>query len=136
MPTASPATARRSARLTTCRRSSGSARTRSMRAPTSTRSACSRIAAAPAGCRFTQPIADAIVHLTSATTTVEADAALRELVAITCRWLAVLALSRLPANDAATNARVRDQARAVIGRDDGGPWLRLARAAAQACPGL
>jgi tRNA A-37 threonylcarbamoyl transferase component Bud32 len=83
-----------------------------------------------------QPIADAIVHLTSATTTVEADAALRELVAITCRWLAVLALSRLPANDAATNARVRDQARAVIGRDDGGAWLRLARAAAQACPGL
>ena len=157
---------RRSARRTTWRPSSGSAPPRSTRAPTSTRSACSRIAASCGTCRFTrtsarargrahqrgaaaaarascrrrspmrscarsrsapersladrarvrrgdpraagtaapeavpifdpatrdawlragpQPIADAIAHLTSATTTVEADAALRELVAITCR---------------------------------------------------
>jgi len=76
-----------------------------------------------------QPIADAIAHLTSATTTVEVDAALRELVAIACRWLAVLGLSGLAGS---TDARVREQARGVIGRDDGTPWLALARAAARA----
>jgi tRNA A-37 threonylcarbamoyl transferase component Bud32 len=76
-----------------------------------------------------QPIADAVAHLTSATTTVEADAALRELVAITCRWLAVLALSGLPETN---DPQVREQARAVVGRDDGSPWLALARAAATA----
>jgi tRNA A-37 threonylcarbamoyl transferase component Bud32 len=76
-----------------------------------------------------QPIADAVAHLTSAVTTVEADAALRELVAITCRWLAVLALSGLPETN---DPRVREQARAVVGRDDGAPWLQLARAAVAA----
>jgi tRNA A-37 threonylcarbamoyl transferase component Bud32/WD40 repeat protein len=76
-----------------------------------------------------QPIADAVAHLTSATTTVEADAALRELIAITCRWLAVLALSGLPESN---DPQVREQARAVVGRDDGSPWLALARAAAAA----
>jgi tRNA A-37 threonylcarbamoyl transferase component Bud32 len=80
-----------------------------------------------------QPIADAIAHLTSATTTVEVDAALRELVAITCRWLAVIALSGLPASTG-TNPKVREQARAVVGRDDGAPWLKLARAAVEASP--
>jgi tRNA A-37 threonylcarbamoyl transferase component Bud32 len=73
-----------------------------------------------------QPIADALAHLTSATTTVEADAALAELVAITCRWLAVLALAGLPETNDPT---VREQARAVVGRDDGAPWLALAKAA-------
>ncbi len=85
--------------------------------------------------RGPQPIADAVAHLTSATTTVEVDAALRELVAITCRWLAVLALSGLPPT-AGTGAdpSVREHARGVIGRDDGAPWLKLARAAIAACP--
>ncbi|HEY5925337.1 MAG TPA: serine/threonine-protein kinase, partial [Kofleriaceae bacterium] len=78
-----------------------------------------------------QPIADAIAQLTSAATTVEADAALRELIAITCRWLAVLALSGLPETN---NPQVREQARGVVGRDDGTPWLALARAAAAASP--
>ncbi len=73
-----------------------------------------------------QPIADALAHLTSSATTVEADAALRELVAITCRWLAVLGLSGLPETN---DPRVREEVRAVIGRDDGAPWLRLAKAA-------
>ena len=72
-----------------------------------------------------QPIADALARLTSATTTVEADAALRELVAITCRWLAVIALSGLTTMD----PTVRERARAVVGRDDGAPWIGLARAA-------
>ncbi|HEX5060909.1 MAG TPA: serine/threonine-protein kinase, partial [Kofleriaceae bacterium] len=76
-----------------------------------------------------QPIADAMAHLTSATTTVEADAALTELVAITCRWLAVLALAGLPETN---DPSVREQARAVVGRDDGAPWLRLAKAAVAA----
>ena len=84
-----------------------------------------------------QPIADAIAHLTSATTTVEADAALREVVAIACRWLAVLALSGV---ETTVDPKVREHARGVIGRDDGAPWLRLARAAAlatkQPLPGL
>jgi tRNA A-37 threonylcarbamoyl transferase component Bud32 len=85
-----------------------------------------------------QPIADAIAHLTSATTTVEVDAALRDLVAIACRWLAVLGLSSLGAGAGrggslgATDPRVREQARGVIGRDDGTPWLALARAAIRA----
>ena len=72
-----------------------------------------------------QPIADAVAHLASASTTVEADAALRELVAITCRWLAVLALAQLP--DETSTPDVRDKARATIGRDNGAPWLWLAR---------
>lgn len=75
-----------------------------------------------------QPIADAVSHLASATTTVEADAALRELVAITCRWLAVLALAQLPTDVASSN--IRDKARATVGRDNGAPWLWLARAVA------
>ncbi|MEP6861583.1 MAG: serine/threonine-protein kinase [Deltaproteobacteria bacterium] len=82
-----------------------------------------------------QPIADAIAHLTSATTTVEVDAALRELVAIACRWLAVLGLSSLGSTAGSlgsTDPRVREQARGVIGRDDGTPWLALARAAIRA----
>lgn len=74
-----------------------------------------------------QPIADAVGHLASATTTVEADAALKDLVAITCRWLAVIALAQL--TDATSNAEVREKARAVVGRDHGAPWLWLARAA-------
>ncbi|HSN29860.1 MAG TPA: protein kinase, partial [Kofleriaceae bacterium] len=86
--------------------------------------------------RGPQPIADAVARLTGATTTVEADAALRELVAITCRWLAVIALSGLTTLDPA----VRERARAVVGRDDGAPWISLARAAVLACtqplPGL
>jgi len=80
-----------------------------------------------------QPIADALAHLTSATTTVEVDAALRELVAITCRWLAVLALSGLPPATS-VDPKVREQARRVVGRDDGAPWLELARAAVEASP--
>ena len=195
--------ARRSARRTTCRPSSGRRRRRSTRAPTSTRSACSRIAAcraaavprcdardargrAPASshrrrcrprCRRgsrtrscarsrraptrggpprsrsrdaaqraagrpapevvpifdpitrdawmrggPQPIADAVAHLASSTTTVEADAALRELVAITCRWLAVLALAelarRLRRRPRSASARATWSA-----RDDAHPWL-------------
>ena len=77
-----------------------------------------------------QPIADAVARLASATTTVEADAALRELVAITCRWLAVIALAQLP--DEAATADVREKARAVVGRDTGAPWLWLARSVAGA----
>ncbi|MFN0253080.1 MAG: protein kinase domain-containing protein [Kofleriaceae bacterium] len=77
-----------------------------------------------------QPIADAVARLASATTTVEADAALRELVAITCRWLAVIALAQLP-DDGAT-PDVREKARAVVGRDNGAPWLWLARSVAAA----
>ena len=73
-----------------------------------------------------QPIADAIAHLAGAATTVEADAAVRELVAITCRWLAVLALSRVGIGG---DEDVREQARRVVGRDDAAPWLELARAA-------
>ena len=77
-----------------------------------------------------QPIADAVARLAGATTTVEADAALRELVAITCRWLAVIALAQLP-DDGAT-PDVREKARAVVGRDNGAPWLWLARSVAAA----
>jgi tRNA A-37 threonylcarbamoyl transferase component Bud32 len=85
-----------------------------------------------------QPIADAIAHLAAASTTVEADAAVRELVAITCRWLAVLALAGVPES---RDPEVRERARAVVGRDDAAPWLQLARAAvaaaqASALPGL
>ncbi len=77
-----------------------------------------------------QPIADAIAHVASATTSLEADAAVRELVAIVCRWLAVLALSAVP-RDAGVPAvpSLRDGARGVVGRDDAAPWLELARAA-------
>src|SRR5262249_14343819 len=77
-----------------------------------------------------QPIADAVARLAGATTTVEADAALRELVAIACRWLAGIALAQLP-DDGAT-PDVREKARAVVGRDTGAPWLWLARAVATA----
>lgn len=77
-----------------------------------------------------QPIADAVARLAGATTTVEADAALRELIAITCRWLAVVALAQLP--DEAATADVREKARAVVGRDNGAPWLWLARSVAAA----
>ncbi|NVB83771.1 MAG: serine/threonine-protein kinase PknK [Kofleriaceae bacterium] len=75
-----------------------------------------------------QPIADALAHLTAATTTVEVDAALHDLVAITCRWLAVLALAGLP-HATLADPKVRERARAIVGRDDGGPWLELAKAA-------
>ncbi|MCX5746416.1 MAG: hypothetical protein NT062_28395 [Proteobacteria bacterium] len=80
-----------------------------------------------------QPIADAVAHLAGATTTVEADAALRELVAIACRWLACIALAQLGAADAG-DRDVRARARAIVGHDDGGPWLALARAAAGVHP--
>ncbi|CAN5808449.1 hypothetical protein BH11MYX3_BH11MYX3_32250 [soil metagenome] len=73
-----------------------------------------------------QPIADAVAHVASAATTVEADAAVRELVAITCRWLAVNALAQLT-NEYST-AEIREKARAVVGRDNGAPWPWLARA--------
>ena len=79
-----------------------------------------------------QPIADAVAHLASATTTVEADAALRELVAITCRWLAVIALAQLPEDSAVATTDLREKARAVVGRDNGAPWLWLARSVAAA----
>ncbi len=81
-----------------------------------------------------QPIADAVAHLSSSSTTVEADAALRELVAITCRWLAVIALAELSSDTA--SAELRERARAVMGRDDAAPWLALARAAPTTLPGL
>ncbi len=80
-----------------------------------------------------QPIADAVAHLASASTTVEADAALRELIAITCRWLAVLALAQLP--DDSSTPDVRDKARATVGRDNGAPWLWLARSVVAALDG-
>jgi tRNA A-37 threonylcarbamoyl transferase component Bud32 len=82
-----------------------------------------------------QPIADAVAHVASATTTVEADAALCELVAITCRWLAVLALAQLSSDEVAS-AEVRERARAVVGRDNGAPWLWLARAVVAEVDGL
>ena len=81
-----------------------------------------------------QPIADAVAHLASSSTTVEADAALRELVAITCRWLAVIALAELSGDTA--SAEMRERARDVTGRDDAAPWLALARAAPTTLPGL
>ena len=81
-----------------------------------------------------QPIADAVAHLASATTTVEADAALRELVAITCRWLAVCALAELD-RDAAP-AELRERAKSVMGSDDAAPWLALALAVPTTLPGL
>jgi hypothetical protein len=81
-----------------------------------------------------QPIADAVAHLASATTTVEADAALKDLVAITCRWLAVIALAQL--TDATSTAEIREKARAVVGRDHGAPWLWLARAVAASVDGI
>lgn len=84
--------------------------------------------------RGAQPLADAVAHLASATTTVEADAALKELVAITCRWLAVIGLAQL--TDATSPPAVREEAREVVGRDLAAPWLGLARAAATATAGL
>ncbi|MBL0218183.1 MAG: serine/threonine-protein kinase PknK [Myxococcales bacterium] len=81
-----------------------------------------------------QPIADAVAHVASATTTVEADAAVRELVAITCRWLAVIALAQL--TDLASTPEIREKARAVVGRDNGAPWLWLARAVAAQVEGV
>ncbi|MGE5183808.1 MAG: protein kinase domain-containing protein [Acidobacteriota bacterium] len=88
-----------------------------------------------------QPIADAIAHLAAATTTVEADAAVRELVAISCRWLAVLALAGVAApQGAGADPLLRERARRVVGSDDAAPWLELAKAAASASgdplPGL
>jgi tRNA A-37 threonylcarbamoyl transferase component Bud32 len=109
-----------------------------------------------------QPIADAVVRLSRAATTVEADVALRELVAITCRWYAVLGLAQLEIDKSAERrtrsgaegaaevgdkrtgswgddnplSAVREKARAVTGRDDAVPWLQLARAAAHAAPAL
>ena len=83
--------------------------------------------------RGPQPIADAIVRLARASTTVEADAALRELVAIACRWYAVVALAHLGGN---ADGEVRERVRAIVGRDDALPWLLLARAAAHAAPAL
>jgi tRNA A-37 threonylcarbamoyl transferase component Bud32 len=81
-----------------------------------------------------QPIADAIARIAAAATTVECDAALRELVAITCRWLTVLSLSA----GTSPTADVRIRARGVVGSDDALPWLELARAAdaGGALPGL
>ncbi|HEY0254134.1 MAG TPA: serine/threonine-protein kinase, partial [Kofleriaceae bacterium] len=80
-----------------------------------------------------QPIADVLAQLVAATTTVEVDAALREAVAITCRWLAVVGLATLGSGGAGLgDARVREYARGVLGRDDGRPWLALARAAVSA----
>jgi serine/threonine protein kinase len=88
--------------------------------------------------RGPQPVADAVMRLSRASTTVEADAALHEVVAITCRWFAVVALAQLSAEPA--SALVRDHVRAVAGRDDASLWLRLARAAsvssATRLPGL
>ncbi|MBA3464998.1 MAG: serine/threonine-protein kinase PknK, partial [Deltaproteobacteria bacterium] len=75
-----------------------------------------------------QPIADAVAHLAASATTVEMDAALREVVAITCRWLAVIALAQL--NDEDSTPELREKARGVVGRDHGGPWLSLARSIA------
>jgi tRNA A-37 threonylcarbamoyl transferase component Bud32 len=72
-----------------------------------------------------QPIADAMAQLARAATTVEADAALRELVAITCRWLAVISLAQLREQ----TAEVRDAARAAGASDHAAPWVALARAA-------
>jgi len=84
-----------------------------------------------------QPIADAVAQLAAAPTTVEVDAALRELVAITCRWLAVLGLSSLatPYSASGADPAVRERARGVVGSDDGTPWLALARAAIRASTG-
>ncbi len=86
-----------------------------------------------------QPIADAVAHLSGATTTVEADAAVRELVAITCRWLALIGLAGVSHGGAADQA-LRERARGVVGRDDAAPWIDLASAALTASreplPGL
>ena len=210
---------RRSARRTTCRPSSGSDRPTSTRAPTSMRSACSRIAASSGTCRFTttsrarargrahasaacrrcptscrraladvdharareaarrsagrprsrsakrcsarsargaprrcrcsirrramrgcargpQPIADAIAH---------ADVARRRPSRSTPRCASssrsrvggsrCSRSSGLPRDERSRrSATVREHARAVVGRDDGAPWLRLARAAVAASP--
>ncbi|MCX5748207.1 MAG: serine/threonine-protein kinase, partial [Proteobacteria bacterium] len=62
-----------------------------------------------------QPLGVALARLVGATTTVDADAALRELVAITCRWLAVLALAALldaGSSREALDAGVRERLRA------------------------
>ncbi len=76
-----------------------------------------------------QPIADAVARLAEANTAIDCDAAVRELVAITCRWLAVLALATMRGNPG--DAEVRDRARDIVGRDDAQPWLELARAIAR-----
>jgi hypothetical protein len=85
--------------------------------------------------RGPQPIADAMARLATAGTTVEADSALRELIAITCRWLAVIALSGLATGD----DQLVEPLRAVVDSDASTPWLRLAQAAiakTQTLPGL
>jgi tRNA A-37 threonylcarbamoyl transferase component Bud32 len=75
--------------------------------------------------RGPQPIADAVAQLARAATTVEADAALRELVAITCRWLAVVALAHVREQ----TPDVREAAHTAASGDHAAPWLALARAA-------
>jgi hypothetical protein len=52
----------------------------------------------------------------------------RELVANTCRWLAVIGLSGVSHGGAADQA-LRERARGVVGSDDAAPWIELARAA-------
>ncbi|MDX2093571.1 MAG: protein kinase [Kofleriaceae bacterium] len=78
--------------------------------------------------RGPQPIADAMAQLARAATTVEADAALRELVAITCRWLAVLALVQVREQ----TPEVGEAARVAGGSDRSAPWVALARVATPA----
>ncbi|HEY4242013.1 MAG TPA: serine/threonine-protein kinase [Kofleriaceae bacterium] len=55
-----------------------------------------------------QPIADAVARLADADTAVDADVALRALVAIACRWLAVIELSQLAAKAAADELAAPD----------------------------
>ena len=76
-----------------------------------------------------QPIADACARLAEAATALDCEAAIRELVGITCRWLAVLALAT--ARGASGDGEIRERARDVVGRDDAHPWLELARAIAR-----
>jgi tRNA A-37 threonylcarbamoyl transferase component Bud32 len=77
-----------------------------------------------------QPIADACARLAESATAIDCEVAIRELVGITCRWLAVLALATQRGTGA--DAEIRERARDVVGRDDAHPWLELARALARA----
>ncbi|MBP6630590.1 MAG: protein kinase [Kofleriaceae bacterium] len=80
-----------------------------------------------------QPLAEAVAKVAVAMTTVEADAALRALVELACRWVATIALAGARG---AASAALREKTTSLWGRDDATAWLDLAGAACAATPAL
>jgi hypothetical protein len=89
-----------------------------------------------------QPIAEVVALLAGAATTIEADQAVRDLVDVTCRWLAAIALAGARGAETKSGtpgdavAALRARARAVTEAPDAPAWLALARAACEVSPAL